>query len=82
MPANQINGKKVTRDKGYEGYILHELRHTQATLLRGIASPKAAQHRLDYSQIGMTMNMYAHFLYAETIAIAETMDDILKPKNK
>ena len=75
-------GKEVTRGKGYEGYTLHELRHTQATLLQGVVSPKAAQHRLGHSQISMTMNTYAHFLDAEDIAVAEAMDDILKPKAK
>jgi len=61
---------------------LHELRLTQATLLQGVVSPKAAQHRLGHSQISMTMNTYAHFLDAEDIAVAEAMDDILKPKAK
>ena len=64
------------------GEDLHELRRTQATLLQDVVSPKAAQHRLGHSQISMTMNTYAHFLDAEDIAVAEAMDDILKPKAK
>ena len=72
-----MNGKMVTRGKGYEGCTLHELRHTQATLLQGVVSPKAAQHRLGHSQISMAMNTYAHFLDAEDIAVAEAMDSIL-----
>ena len=81
--TTKMNGKMVTRGKGYKGYALHELRHTQATLLQGIVSPKAAQHRLGpHSQISMTMNTYAHFLDAEDRAVAEAMDGILKPQTK
>lgn len=58
-------GKEVTRGKGYESLKLHELRHTQATLIQGAVSPKAAQHRLGHSQISMTMNTYAHALDAD-----------------
>lgn len=78
--TNKMNGKTVTRGKGYRGYTLHELRHTQATLLQGIVSPEAAQHRLGHSQLSMAMNTYAHFLDAEDIATAAAMDAILRPE--
>jgi integrase len=71
-PANQTIAEYA--------WHFHELRHTQATLLQGVVSPKAAQHRLGHNQISMTMNTYAHFLDAEDIAVAEAMDGILKPK--
>lgn len=73
----KMNGEEVTRGKGYEGLKLHELRHTQATLIQGAVNPKAAQHRLGHSQISMTMNTYAHALDADEIAAAEAMDRIL-----
>ena len=76
--TNRMNGKEVTRGKGYEGLKLHELRHTQATLIQGAVNPKAAQHRLGHSQISMTMNTYAHALDADEIAAAEAMDRILR----
>ena len=79
--TNRMNGKEVTRGKGYEGLKLHELRHTQATLIQGAVSPKAAQHRLGHSQISMTMNTYAHALDADEIAAPEAMDRILGRKN-
>lgn len=59
----------------------HELRHTQATLIQGAVSPKAAQHRLGHSQISMNMNTYAHALDADEIAAAEAIDRTLKQKN-
>lgn len=46
------------------------LRHTQATLIQGAVSPKAAQHRLGHSQISMTMNTYAHALAGYCAALA------------
>lgn len=78
--TSRMNGKEVTRGKGYEGLKLHELRHTQATLIQGAVSPKAAQHRLGHSQISMTMNTYAHALDTDEIAAAEAMDRILGQK--
>ena len=75
------NGIKRYRRSGYKGYNLHELRHTQATLIQGAVSPKAAQHRLGHSQISMTMNTYAHALDADEIAAPEAMDRILGRKN-
>ena len=80
--TNRMNGKEVTRGKGYEGLKLHELRHTQATLIQGAVNPKAAQHRLGHSQISMTMNTYAHALDADEIAAAEAMDRILNSESK
>lgn len=79
--TNRMNGKEVTRGKGYEGLKLHELRHAQATLIQGAVSPKAAQHRLGHSQISMTMNTYTHALDADEIATAEAMDGIPGRKN-
>lgn len=76
--TSKMNGKEVTRGKGYEGLKLHELRHTQATLIQGAVNPKTAQHRLGHSQISMTMNTCAHALDADEIAAAEAMDRILR----
>lgn len=78
--TSKMNGKTVTRGKKYQGFTLHELRHTQATLIQSVVSPKAAQHRLGHSQISMTMNTYAHFLDSEDLATAAAIDEILRPK--
>ncbi|MDY4652312.1 MAG: site-specific integrase [Atopobiaceae bacterium] len=55
------NGVKRIRRSGYEGFNLHELRHTQATLLIGTGEDiKTVQHRLGHSSASLTMNIYAH----------------------
>ena len=55
------SGVKRYRNSGYVGYNLHELRHTQATLLIGSgADIKTVQNRLGHSSASLTMNIYAH----------------------
>ena len=55
------NGIKRYRRSGYKGYNLHELRHTQATVLIGSgADIKTVQNRLGHSSASLTMNIYAH----------------------
>lgn len=77
LRTSQMNGKEVTRGEGYEGIKLHELRHTQATLLQRKVSPKAAQHRLGHAQLSMTMNTYAHALDSEELEVALAIDELL-----
>lgn len=53
-------GIKRYRCSGYEGYNLHELRHTQATLLIGLgADLKAVQDIMGHASMQMTMR-YTH----------------------
>jgi integrase len=75
------NGKTYTRGKGYKGLQLHELRHTQATLLIAArADWKTVQQRLGHAQASTTMNIYAHAVGANDVAAAQTIDSILRSK--
>jgi len=48
---------------GLEGVRLHDLRHACASfLLAAGASPRTVMKTLGHSQIGLTMNTYAHVL--------------------
>ena len=54
-------GNEHTYYSGYEGFNLHELRHTQATLLIGRGTDiKTVQNRLGHSSASLTMDIYAH----------------------
>ena len=80
------SGKKRWRKGAYVGYNLHELRHTQATLLIGSrADIKTVQQRLGHSSASLTMDVYAHFIAQNDRAAANTIGGILgdavdKPK--
>ena len=58
----------------------HDLRHTCATLLlaQGV-HPRLIMEILGHSQIGITMNLYAHVLPAMQKETAARMDAILTP---
>ena len=71
-------GKKRWRKGAYVGYNLHELRHTQATLLIGSgADIKTVQQRLGHSSASLTMDIYAHFIAQNDRAAANTIGGIL-----
>lgn len=71
-------GEIEVRYAGYEGYNLHELRHTQATLLIGSGVDlKTVQHRLGHSSASTTMNIYAHAIKANDAPAAESIGEIL-----
>ena len=71
-------GKKRWRKVACVGYNLHELRHTQATLLIGSgADIKTAQQRLGLSSASLTMDIYAHFIAQNDRAAANTIGGIL-----
>ena len=80
-------GRKRWRKGAYIGYNLHELRHTQATLLIGSgADIKTVQQRLGHSSASLTMDIYAHFIAQNDRAAANTIGGILaeasvKPKD-
>jgi len=72
------DGQTYQRGKGYEGLTIHELRHTQATLLiASHADWKTVQQRLGHAQASTTLNIYAHAVGANDAAAAETIDNIL-----
>jgi integrase len=58
----------------------HDLRHTSATV--GLAlgeSPREIMARLGHSQIGITMNIYAHVLPTLQREAADRMDALFAP---
>ena len=72
------SGRKRWRKGAYVGYNLHELRHTQATLLIGSgADIKTVQQRLGHSSASLTMDIYAHFIAQNDRAAANTIGGIL-----
>lgn len=76
-------GRKRWRKGAYVGYNLHELRHTQATLLIGSgAGIKTVQQRLGHSSASLTMNTYAHFIAQNDRQAANTIGEILADHSK
>lgn len=71
-------GRKRYSRSGYKGYKLHELRHTQATLLIGSgADIKTVQARLGHSSASLTMNIYAHAIEQNDRSAADTIGSVL-----
>lgn len=70
-------GIKRYRCSGYEGYNLHELRHTQATLLIGLgADLKAVQDIMGHSSMQMTMQ-YTHSITANQRKATSAFDQAI-----
>lgn len=75
---HDCNGVKRYRRSGYKGYNLHELHHTQATLLIGSgADIKTVQNRLGHSSASLTMNIYAHAIEQNDREAADTIGNVL-----
>lgn len=71
-------GIKRHKFSGYRGYNLHELRHTQATLLIGSgADIKTVQNRLGHSSASLTMNIYAHAIEQNDREAADAIGSLL-----
>lgn len=74
-------GIKRYRRKGYEGFNLHELRHTQATLLIGSgADIKTVQTRLGHSSPSLTLSLYAHAIEQNDRDAADFIGGIMGPE--
>lgn len=70
--------KRYTRS-GFHGFNLHELRHTQATLLIGQgADIKTIQNRLGHSTASLTMDIYAHAIEQNDRTAADTIGGLLE----
>ena len=70
--------KRYTRS-GFHGFNLHELRHTQATLLIGQgADIKTIQNRLGHSTASLTMDIYAHAIEQNDRTAADAIGGLLK----
>jgi len=53
----------LSRQLGLDGFRLHDLRHTHASiLLRAGVHPKIVQERLGHSSISMTLDTYSHLI--------------------
>lgn len=76
---HDANGHIQYRATGYQGFKLHELRHTQATLLIGKGVDiKTVQQRLGHSSAAMTLDIYSHFIPANQEAAKEYMAGIMQ----
>lgn len=70
--------RKFTAENGFEGLKLHELRHTQATLLlaQGV-DVKTVQNRLGHANASITLNWYAHAVPENDRAAADMLGKLL-----
>ncbi len=67
---------------GLSHITIHSLRHTNATLLiSGGVDVRTVSKRLGHSQTSTTMNIYAHAIASADEKAADTLQDILNPKN-
>lgn len=73
-----VRAKRIMEKYGLEHVRLHDLRHTAATLLATVATPKQVQEFLGHGDISTTMNIYAHLLDADRRATSDIMDTVLK----
>lgn len=66
--------RKFTAANGFEGLRMHELRHTQASLLlaNGV-DIKTTMHRLGHSNASTTLNIYAHVQKGNDRAAADML---------
>lgn len=59
---------------GFPDLVMHELRHTQATMLLGKGVDiKTVQHRLGHAKATLTLDMYAHAIPANDHEAAQVM---------
>ena len=72
------------RDRaGFPGLRMHELRHTQATLLLGNGVDlKTVQTRMGHAKSSHTLDMYAHAIPANDVAAANVIDAIINAPAK
>lgn len=69
---------KLSRRIGLEGVRLHDLRHTQASLmLKQGVHPKIVQERLGHSSIQITLDTYSHVAPGLQEAAAKRFDEAL-----
>ncbi len=72
---------RVRKEAGLPWLRLHDLRHACASmLLASGASPRTVMQILGHSQIGLTMNTYAHVLpEVESQAMDDLSDSLFGP---
>ena len=70
--------KTYRKQIGFPDLKLHELRHTQATLLLGAGVDlKTVQHRLGHSSASLTLDTYAHAIPANDRTAADLVGTIM-----
>ena len=75
--------RKFRDGNGFEGLVLHELRHTQATLLLANGTDmKTVQVRMGHSSAAFTMDRYAHAVPEKDDQAADLMGGIMSGKVK
>ncbi len=63
---------------GFDGLRLHELRHTQATMLLGAGTDvKTVQTRLGHASASLTLDVYGHAIPANDKAAADFMGAVM-----
>lgn len=75
-----VDSRGIPRIKrtDYEGLKLHDLRHTQATLLiSNGADIKTVQNRLGHSMAAPTMDIYAHAIEQNDRKAADEIGELL-----
>lgn len=71
--------ERLTRQAGFKGIRLHDLRHFHATLLlREGVHPKVVQERLGHSTIVLTLDTYSHVVPGLQERAAQTFAEALK----
>ncbi|ACV21887.1 Integrase [Slackia heliotrinireducens] len=77
--GNKNKGREGFRDSlGFPELNMHELRHTQATMLLGNGiDVKSVQTRLGHSRASVTLDQYAHAIPANDKAAADLMGEIM-----
>ena len=74
---------KLARRLGLEGVRLHDLRHTQASLmLKQGVHPKIVQERLGHASIQITLDTYSHVSPGLQQAAAEGFDKMVLPRRE
>lgn len=68
---------KLMKECGLPVIRVHDLRHTAATLLASVATPKQVQEFLGHEDISTTMNVYTHILDKDRIATSSLYDGLL-----
>lgn len=70
--------RKFRKSNGFEGLVLHELRHTQATLLLANGTDvKTVQTRMGHASAAFTLDRYAHAVPEKDDQAADLMGGIM-----
>lgn len=75
--------KRFREANGFPGLKLHELRHTQATLLVGEGTDiKTVQDRLGHSSASITLDWYSHAIPENDSAAAQQIDKLFSHEER